>query len=120
MSYIHKGLQPVEFYKNPINPDATDWVYFTYEDWLRADENIITSSATVQGCELVTDSVHVGTILDDEGVEHIHVYAVQITPSANSQNAVVTHRITTQTMGYVVNLGRFDIEHTVSIPVEVL
>jgi hypothetical protein len=119
MSYTHTGKAPVSITRQPMDADSTDWVYFVYEDWLRLDEVITASAATVVGGELVTDSVYIGTMTDEDGADHTNVYGVQVKPAADSYEVTITHRVSTETLG-AVDLGRLDIDRTVTIAVEVL
>lgn len=117
MSYTHKNAGPVELSRDPIDPDSTDWVYFIYEGWLRDTESIAEHSALISGGEIVTDSVYIGTMIDEKGTTHDDVYAVQVKPTAGSKQIVLTHRVSTTTVDSV-NLARLDIDHTATIPVE--
>lgn len=119
MTYTHTGKAPINIVRQPLDVDTTDWVYFVYEEWLRPDEQIISSQAFVSGAELVTDSTLIGTMLDEDGAEHTHVYAVQVKPDALSSEVTITHRVSTTTSG-VIDLGRLDVDRTVTIAVEVL
>jgi hypothetical protein len=119
MSYTHSGATPVTITKHPFDPDGTDWVYFVYEDWLRTDETIIEHAAFVTGCEIVTDSVHIGTMTDETGVDHDDVYGVQVKPLEGYTELSVRHRVSTETVG-ALDLGRLDIDRTVIIAIEEL
>lgn len=119
MSYTHTGKKPLNITRQPFDADSTDWVYFVYEDWLRPDEVITTSEASVVGATLVTDSTLIGEMIDDEGVTHTNVYGVQVKPDADSSEITITHRVSTETLG-VIDLGRLDVDRTVTIAVEVL
>lgn len=119
MSYTHKGLSSIDLAKDPIDVDSTDWVYFVYEDWLRADEVITDHSALITGGEIVTDSVYIGSLVDESGVEHTDVYGVQFSVESDSTEVSITHRISTETLG-AVDIGRLNIDHTIVVPVEVL
>jgi hypothetical protein len=103
--------------RDPIDPESTDWVYFIYEGWLRATESITDHSAVISGGTIVTDSVYIGSMVDENGVEHDEVYAVQVTPTAGSKQITLTHRVSTTTAD-TVDLARLNIDHTVTIPVE--
>ena len=119
MSYTHSGAQPVYLAKYPLDVDSTDWVYFTYEDWLRPHEVIIASSALVDGAEIITESTLIGDMMDEDGVNHTDVYGVQIKPDADSVEVTLTHRVSSN-LEVQPNLSRLDIDRTVIIPVEVL
>lgn len=119
MSYTHNGRQAVELYKDPIDLDATDWVFFIYEDWLRDNETIVYHSASVTGGSIVTDSVYIGAMTDQDGTAHTGVYGVQINVSGGFDEVRVTHRVSTSTTDNT-DLGRLNIDHTVLIPIELL
>lgn len=119
MSYTHTGKAPVSIRAQPLDADSTDWVYFVYEEWLRPEESITKHAAIVSGAEMVTDSLFIGDMVDDEGVSHSNVYAVQVKPDPTSSEVTITHRVSTTTTG-AVDLGRLDIDRTVVIAVEVL
>lgn len=119
MSYQHRGTQPVLLSKNPLDPDSTDWIYFTYEEWLRPFESIVAHSAFATGAEVVTDSISIGNMYDEDGDMHTKVYAVQVKPLESSVEVVLTHRVTTET-STSPDQPRIDIDRTVVIPVEVL
>lgn len=119
MSYKHSGAAPVIISKHPLDPDSTDWIYFVYEDWLRTDETITASSAVVTGAEMVSDSTLIGDAEDEDGVTHSNVYGVQVKPSADSFEVTIAHRVSTETSG-PIDLGRLDMDRTVTISVETL
>jgi hypothetical protein len=118
MSYVHTGNKPVTFSSNPIDPDSTDWIFFSYQDWLRTGEAIIAHSALIEGGEIVTNSVLLGTMTID-GTEFSDVYGVQVKAATNSLVVVLTHRKSTTTTG-AIDLGRLNMDHTVRIPVKQL
>lgn len=117
MAYVHSNLKMVPLSRDPIDPDSTDWVYFSYQNWLRPDESITAHSALIEGGTIETDSVAVQTVQDSVGDSYSDTYAVEITPAAGASVVVVTHRITT-TVGGAVDLGRTNIDHSVTIRVK--
>lgn len=118
MAYRHTGKTVVISRNDPIDPQSTDWVYFGYADWLRENEEIISHSALIDNGTIVTDSTYLAAITDTDGVEHTHVYAVQITPGA-SGTVTVTHRVSTRvTSG--ADLARLNIDHSIAIPITTL
>lgn len=119
MSYVHNNKNPVILKNDPIDPGDTDWIYFSYENWLRNGETITLHSATVDGGLLVTDSTYLGNMEDTEGITHSEVYGVQFT-AGNEIGELVTikHRKLTQTSGDV-DLGR-NIEHSAVLTVKML
>lgn len=119
MSYTHDGRRPVTLRNDPIDPNSTDWFFFSYENWLRTDETITGHSAIVSGGEIETDSVYLGTMVDDDDVSHDEVYGVQVSVTEGATSLTVTHRVTTETSG-AVDLGRVDIDHSIVVPVVTL
>lgn len=119
MSYTHDGKRPVTLRNDPIDPNSTDWFFFTYENWLRTDESIVEHSALVSGGQIETDSVYLGTMVDDDGVSHNEVYGVQVSVTEGTTRLTVTHRVSTETSG-ALDLGRLDIDHSVVVPVVTL
>lgn len=117
MAYRHNGRRVVTFRSDPIDPDSTDWVFFSYADWLRDGETINAHSAIVSNAEIITDSIYLGTIPDEDGTEYDEVYAVQVKPTG-AGIVTVTHRVSTTTTG--ADLARLDIDHTIQIPVQSL
>lgn len=116
MSYTHDGKKQVTLRNDPIDSNSTDWFFFVYEDWLRSGETIVEHSAVVEGGTIETDSVYLGTLVDDEGVSHDEVYGVQVSVEEAATRVIITHRVTTETSG-AVDLGRVDIDHSVVVPV---
>ena len=115
MAYTHNGQEPVTLYRDPIDADSTDWVYFIYDRWLIAGESITTHSALIEGGTIETNSTLAGPITLN-GTEYQFVYAVQVKPSSGSTQIAVTHRVTTTKAG-VVDLGRINIDRTALIDV---
>ena len=101
---------------DPVDPNATDWVYFTYENWLRDGESINTHSALAEGGTIVTDSTYIGTMVDKDGVTHNEVYGVQFSVNTGADQVTITHRKSTETTG-IVNQARLNIDHSAIIPV---
>lgn len=119
MAYTHDGKKPVNSKNDPIDQDGTDWEFFHYDDWLRTGESIISHSANIDGGTIVTDSIYLGTMVDDAGVSHNQTYGVKYKPTTGATVVTLTHRVSTDTTG-AVNLGRTNIDHTVIIPVKSL
>ena len=119
MSYSHNGKTPVTLRNDPIDPDGTDWFFFSYASWLRPDETITTHEAVVSGGTIVTDSVYLGTMVDESAVSHEEVYAVQVSVDEGATSLTVTHRVTSETSG-AVDLGRINIDHSIVVPVKTL
>jgi hypothetical protein len=119
MSYIHKGIKPVVLNEDPIDPGSTDWVFFTYDTWLRAGETVIAHSAQIEGGIIVTDSTYLGVMMDDDGVQHTQTYGVEFSVIPESLRVIITHRKSTQTVG-AIDLGRTSMDHTVILPVKSL
>ena len=84
MSYTHDKKKPIFFKNDPVDPDGTDWVYFSYGDWLREGESVTAHSAIVTGGVLVTDSTYLGDMTDSEGTTFTECYGVQISVSADA------------------------------------
>lgn len=111
MAYTHNGGRPVTLQSDPIDPDSTEWVYFVYDQWLRAGETITAHSALVEGGTLVTDSVYLGALSDVDGTAYSTVYGVQVTPDAGATQVQVTHRVTTTTSD-TPPLSRVNVDRT--------
>lgn len=118
MAYTHSGKKPAALSGDPADPDGTDWVFFSYQDWLREGETIVAHAATVAGGELVTDSVYIGAIPDTSGVTFNDVYGVQFKPATGARTVTITHRVSTSTSG--ADLARVDMDRTITIPVKSL
>lgn len=119
MAYLHNNRVQVLCSRDPIDPNSTDWVYFSYQDWLRVNESITAHSALITGGTIVTDSTSVGTITDSLGDSYTNTYGVEFSVTAGSSSVSITHRITSTITGSP-DLGRTNIDHTVVIPVEEL
>lgn len=119
MAYTHSKKTPAVLKNDPIDPDGTDWVYFSYGNWLREGETITDHSALVEGGTLVTDSTYLGPMTDSEGTAFEEVYGVQFSVAADATTVTVTHRKTTETSGSV-NLGRLNIDHSAILQVKSL
>lgn len=117
MAYTHTNRKIVTFGRDPLDPDSTDWFYFSYQDWKRPDETFVANSALIEGGTIDTDSVLVGTVTDSEGVSYTDTFAVQITPSSSVASVTLTHRVSTTTGG-TPDLGRTNIDHSINIPVK--
>ena len=117
--YTHTKKSPVVLKNDPIDPDGTDWIYFSYGDWLRVGETITSHSAIVTGGSVVTDSTYLGDMTDSEGTALTEVYGVQFSVTAGSTQVTVTHRKSTTTTG-AVDLGRLNIDVSAVINVRSL
>jgi hypothetical protein len=117
MAYTHNKLNVITFNRDPLDPDSTDWFFFSYQNWLRTGETITEHSAEIENGTIVTDSVSVDTVTDSEGNSYTDCYAVEISPAARATSVTLTHRVTTTTTG-VTDLGRTDIDHSMIIPVK--
>lgn len=119
MAYTHNKIARVVLEHDPVDPDSTDWVYFSYGDWLRAGETIASHSALCEGGTIVTDSTYLGDMADSNGVVFTGVYGVQFSVAPSATKVIVTHRKSTATSGSV-NLSRLNIDHSAQIPVKSL
>jgi hypothetical protein len=117
MAYTHNKRSVITFSRDPLDPDSTDWFYFSYQDWLRADETITEHSALIENGTIITDSVFVDAVTDSEGDSYTDCYAVEISPASGATSVTLTHRVTTTTSG-VIDLGRTAIDHSMIIPVK--
>ena len=116
MAYRHSGFAPLVLSEDPIDPDSTDWVLFSYAGWLRDGEEIIEHAAMVTNGQLIQDSTFCGAVADAKGVRHEEVYGVQIQPNAGAKQLFVTHRVSTTVAG-AINLARTNVDRTVILPV---
>lgn len=120
MAYLHDGSRPVTAKRDPIDPDATDWVFFAYDDWLRTGETIIAHSALIEGGVIETASTYLGSMTDqDSGTVYAQTYGVEISVTAGATAVTVTHRVSTSVAG-AVNIGRANIDHSIVLPVKTL
>lgn len=119
MAYTHNNKTVVSFGRDPIDPDSTDWVYFSYQNWLRSGESITSHDASISGGTIDTDSVLIGTVTDSLGNSYTNCYGVEFTPSSGSSEVIITHRVTSTISGSP-DLGRTNIDHTIKIPVRSL
>ena len=119
MAYTHTNKAQITCANDPIDADATEWVFFSYKNWLRTNESITTHTALIQGGSIVTDSTSIGTIVDSLGVSYPHSYGVQFTVSPGAIEVKITHRITSTISG-VPDLGRTNIDHTAILKVKAL
>lgn len=119
MSYTHTKKAPVVLKNDPVDPDGSDWVYFSYGDWLREGETVSSHSALVSGGAIVTDSTYLGDLDDSEGTTFTEVYGVQFSVTAGATQVTVTHRKSTTTTG-AVDLGRLNMDHSATMLVKTL
>ncbi len=117
MAYIHTNKGPVTLSADPIDPDSIEWVYFSYQNWLRTNETITTHTALISGGAIVTNSTFLGTVVDSLGVSFTNGYGVKVSVTPGATQVKVTHRITTTVSGSP-DLGRINIDHTAKIPVK--
>ena len=85
--YTHSKKSPVVLKNDPIDPDGTDWVYFSYGDWLRVGETVSSHSAIVTGGTLVTDSTYLGDMTDSEGTALTEVYGCLLYTSPSPRDS---------------------------------
>jgi len=116
MAVLHTSKRPVVIRAAPIDPDSTDWVFFSYEDWLRVGETIVSHEAVVSGGTIVTDSVYIGDLTDQDGNTYQHTYGVQFSVGQGACEVSITHRISTTTADSPA-LPRLNIDHTATVPV---
>ena len=119
MAYTHPKKAPAVLKNDPIDPDGTDWMYFSYGAWLRTSETIVAHEGIVLNGMVVTDSTYLGAMTDSEGTEFTEVYGVQFTVDSGASTVTVTHRVSTETAG-AVNLGRLNIDHSATLDVKTL
>jgi hypothetical protein len=119
MSYTHSKKAPVVLSNDPIDPDGTDWVYFSYGNWLRDGETITSHSALISGGTIVTASTYLGDMTDSEGTAFTQVYGVEFSVTAGATQVTITHRKSTTTTG-TVDLGRTNIDHSAVLKVKTL
>lgn len=116
MSYTHDNRKPITLRNDPIDPDGSDWLFFSYGDWLRTGESITDHAAYITDGTISTDSIYVGTMTDSEGAVFNDVYGVQFSAEPLATSVTVTHRVSTETTGDL-DLGRLDIDHSAIIKV---
>jgi hypothetical protein len=114
MAYIHTNKAPVTLVSDPIDVDSTDWVFFSYQDWLRTNETITTHTALIEGGTIVTNSTFLGTVVDSLGVSYTNSYGVKFSVTSGALQVKITHRITSTVSGSP-DLGRTNIDHTAII-----
>jgi hypothetical protein len=119
MAYVHNGRRVVNLTNDPIGQYDTDWVYFSYQDWLREYETITSHAATVSGGTIVTDSTDVGSVVDNLGDTYTNCYGVELSVTSGSTKVTVIHRVTSTVTGSP-DLGRTSIDRTITIPVRSL
>ena len=119
MAYIHNNKRPVVLSADPIDADATDWIFFSYQDWLRTHETITVHDATIEGGTIVTDSTLIGTVTDSLGDSYTNSYGVEFSVTSGATQVKITHRVTSTVTGSP-DLGRTNIDHTAIIKVKTL
>ena len=116
MAVTHASRHPVVIKAAPIDPDSTDWVFFSYEDWLRLGETIVSHEAIIVGGTIVTDSAFIGDLTDLDDNTYSNTYGVQFSVDEGECQVSITHRISTATTDSP-SLSRLNIDHTVTVPV---
>ncbi len=119
MAYTHTNKAKITCTNDPIDADATEWVFFSYQNWLRANETITAHAATIVGGTIVTASTLIGTVVDSLGVSYTHSYGVEFSVTAGATQVEITHRITSTVTG-TPDLGRTNIDHTAILKVKTL
>lgn len=119
MAYRHNNRDVVICHSDPIDPDSTDWVFFSYQNWLRAFETITTHIALITGGSIVTDSTFIGDVTDSLEVTYTNVYGIEFSVTAGATQVAITHRVTSTISGSP-DLGRTGIDHTAIIQVKPL
>ena len=119
MAYIHTNKGQIICSSDPIDPDATDWVFFSYQNWLRTNESITAHDASIEGGTIVTDSTLIGIVVDSLGVSYTNSYGVKFSVTPGATQVKITHRITSTITGSP-DLGRTNIDHTAVIKVKTL
>lgn len=119
MSYVHDNKKPAILRNDPVDPQSTDWVYFSYGNWLRENETITTHEGIVTNGVITEDSTYLGTLKDTNDVEFTEVYGIQFSVAEGASSVTITHRVSTTTSG-AVDLGRLDIDHSAVISVKTL
>jgi hypothetical protein len=116
MPVTHASRRPVVIRSAPIDPDSTDWVFFSYENWLHTGESIDSHEALIVGGTIVTDSVLIGDLTDTDDVTYANTYGVQFSVDEGECEVSITHRVSTSTVDSP-SLSRLNIDHTVTVPV---
>jgi hypothetical protein len=119
MAYRHNNRDVVICYSDPIDPDSTDWVFFSYQNWKRPFETITENKALITGGTVVTDSVFIGDVVDSLGNIYTDTYGVEFSVTAGATQVAITHRVDSSVSGSP-NLGRTHIDHTAIIQVKPL
>jgi hypothetical protein len=119
MAYVHTNKAPITLAADPVDPDGTDWIFFSYQDWLRANETITAHTALISGGTIVTQSTLIGTVVDTLGVSYTNSYGVQFSVTAGATQVEITHRKTSTVTGSP-DIGRTNIDHTAILKVKTL
>jgi hypothetical protein len=119
MPYIHNKRTPTILHEDPVDPDSTDWVYFTYENWLHTGESISTHTALIEGGTIAHQSISLGTVSFLDGIAHANTYGVRFSVTDGAKSVKITHRLTTLMEGNP-NTYRENIDFTMIIPVATL
>lgn len=115
MAITHTGKEPVVLLQAPADPDGTDWVIFSYQDWIRDGESITAHSAIITGSSVAAASVYIGYMTDSYGVRRSQCYGVAFKPASGVANLSITHRVSTTSSS---GMGRLNIDHSVVIPIK--
>lgn len=122
MAYVHTNKAPITLVNDPVDPDSTDWVYFSYQNWKRTNETITAHSALIEGGTIVLHadltSTYIGTVIDSLGVSYTDCYGVHYSVIGPTE-LKITHRVNSSVTG-TPDLGRTNIDHTVVIKVKSL
>jgi hypothetical protein len=119
MAYIHNLRTPVTFSADPVDPNSTDWLFITAQNWLRTGESISAHAATIEGGTMVTSSTSLGTMTDTDGTSYTNCYGVEFSVASGASKVKITWRFTTTTTG-AVDLGRTSMDFTAILPVRSL
>ena len=119
MAYRHNNRDVVICHSDPIDPDSTDWVFFSYQNWLRPFEAITEHKALITGGTIVTDSVFIGDVVDSLGNTYTNTYGVEFSVTTGATQVAITHRVDSTVSGSI-DLGRTHIDHTTIIQVSSL
>lgn len=119
MAYRHNNRNIVICYSDPVDADSTDWIFFSYQNWLRAFEAITAHKALITGGTIVTDSVFIGNVVDSLGNVYTNTYGVEFSVTTGATQVAITHRVDSTVSGST-DLGRTHIDHTAIIQVRSL
>jgi hypothetical protein len=115
MAYTYNN-RPTTFYRDPIDPNSTDWFYISFQNWLRPGESIVSHAASVEGGTMVTASTSLGSVLDSDSVAWTNTYGTKVSVTEGASKVKITWRVSTTVAGSP-NLGRTAMDFTAIIPV---